>query len=773
MSEPLISANMSADADLFGPDPASDPLAYYALQDRGADVFAASDPAIGKAWRRFAAGLAAQSHGDLAALQPMLDSQVDDLGLAFRLTGDEQERPWPLNPMPIFIGAAEWQTLTDGLVQRANLLERVIADIYGNQTLIREGHLPAAVVSGSGNFARRMVGQMPTVGNFLQVYAVDLVRGPSGEWRVLSDRVRLPVGIGYALQNRLALAQVTGGLLASVGVRQQTGFFDALRQGIASHCRRSDPQIALLTPGRFNQSYPEQAHLARKLGFALVEGRDLTVREGRLFVRTIAGLKRIHAVWRWINTRDIDPMSFDARSQIGVPNLIAAASEGLVLANWPGGAVVESRAMPAFLPRLARVLLNEELALPNAATWWCGGEQERAHVLANLDQLVISSAFRRAVVGLADGRTRAGASLSALERSELVEAIARRPIDYTAQEIVNLSTTPTLAQGQFEARGFTVRAFLARDENGQWTALQGGFARVSQQGDLRTSLMGMGDISADLCIVDPTAPEPQEAIPTPEFVSIRREQGLLSSQSADNLFWLGRYGERAHQVARIVRALLSEFSTAEQSPAAQTTTRKLSQLLRQLGAAPKPSANWSFARIAETALASAEQIGSVRSLLKRELQTAQLLRDRLTRDSWRSLQRTMPSYLPGDIESIRAACDRLIERRATLAWLFADGMSRGPAWRFLDLGLKLERGSIILQAVQQIVPGSASAADLSALLDLVDGEASYRGRYLTMPFIAPVFDMVLLDPAHPRGLAYQLVEIEQHLAAIPPLVDDG
>lgn len=774
MEEPgLAPSEPAAGSDLFGPDPGLDPLAYYTPQQPGADLFHSAGPEVAQAWRAYASGLASQCRGDFNSLQPYLDGHVNDLGLAFRLTGDEQERPWPLNPMPIFIGAQEWENISAGLVQRADLLERVIADIYGPQQLVREGKLPAAVVSGSANFARRLVGVEPTGGHFLHAYAVDLARGPTGEWRVLADRVKFPVGIGYALENRLAIARATGGLLASVGVRQQGGFFDAFRQGLAADAERADPRMALLTPGRFNQSYPEQAHLARHLGFMLVEGRDLTVREGKLFVRTIAGLKRIDAMWRWIVTRDIDPMSFDARSQIGVPNLMAAASQGLVLANWPGSGVVESRAMPAFLPRLAEFYLGEPLRMPNAATWWCGGERERQHVLDNFDDLVISSAFRRPVTGLSDGHTRAGGSLDPGQRAELERGMARRPMDYTAQEIVNLSTTPVLSDGRFEPRGFTLRAFLTRDEHGNWVVLQGGFARVSHQGDLRTTLMGLGDISTDLCIVDPVAPKVPAEMLQPDQLEIRRDQGLLSSQAADNLFWMGRYGERAHQTVRIIRALIQQLATLGPGTTLHTTITRLANLLRALDAVPHKSTKWQPSRLAGEALGNRAQSGSVRSLAERERQIAQLLRDHLTRDSWRAIQRAIPSYVPGDIDSMAFACDRLVERQAALAWLFADGMSRGPAWRFLDMGMRLERGSMILQAARTLVPGSASAEDLSALLDLVDGQSLYRSRYLTMPYIAPVFDMVLLDPVQPRGLAYQLQSIETHLAAIPPLEDDG
>jgi len=749
------------------------PLGRYAPPEPQADILMASPPAIREAWHRLANGFSGQSNGDLASLQRDLDRHVEDLGLAFRVTGDQQERPWPLNPMPILIGAQEWAGVTQGLVQRAELLETIIADLYGPQELVSSGQLPAAIVSGSSNFARRLVGVKPGGGYYLHVYAVDLARGPSGEWRVLADRVRFPIGIGYAIENRKALARATGGLLAAIGTRAQGGFFDALARGIAASCESGDPRIALLTPGRFSQSYPEQALLARHLGFSLVEGRDLAVREGKLFARTIAGLKRIDALWRWIGTRDLDPLSLDARSQIGVPGLISAVEEGLVLSSWPGAGVVESRAMPAFLPRLSRSILGEALQVPNAATWWCGGERERAHVLDSLDDLVISSAFRRPIKVLEDGHTRAGASLSAAERKSLTEAMALRPMDYTAQEIVHLSTTPVLADGQAEPRGFTLRAYLARDEDGSWAVLDGGFARVSQTGDLRTSLMGLGDISTDVCIIDPVRPATPEEVITLEAPDIRREQGLLPSQAADNLFWLGRYAERTHQTARIVRILIHQAALTGDDPAGNTTLDRLARLLWLIDAAPRRKAGIGLADLAGMAIGSETHGGSVRSLIHRERQIALLLRDRLTRDSWRALQRPIPHFTQGDFESMAGACDAMVERHAAISWLMADGMSHGPTWRFLDLGLRLERGSMILQSCAAMIPGSASANDLSALLEFADALSLYRSRYMTMPLIARVYDMVLLDPAQPRGLGYQIDRIEEHLEAIPPLRGDG
>lgn len=760
--------------DLFGPDPGTDPLAYYAAGAGSSDIYLSAEAGIARHWRDFATGLAVAGQGDIGRIQAYIDRHVDDLGLAFRVTGDEQERAWPLAPMPIIIGADEWRKIEAGLVQRATLLETVIADIYGEQQLVFDGRLPASIISGSANFASRMVGMKPNGKHFLHVYAVDLARGPTGEWRVLADRVRLPTGIGYALENRLALARATGDLLSSIGTRRQADFFEALRHGIAADCARVEPRIGLLTPGRFNQSYPEQAHLARHLGFSLVEGRDLVVREGRLFVRTIAGLKRIDALWRWINTRDVDPLHFDSLSRIGVPNLLSACADGgVVLANWPGAGVIDSRAMSAFLPRLCKSLLGEPLKLPNVATWWCGQPDEKEYVLANLDRLILTSAFGSNVAGLVQGHSIAGSELRPDQRDALAEAMARRPMDYAAQEIVKLSTTPCLVSGRFEPRSFTLRAFLARDGEGRWVALAGGFGRVSDRHDLRPSLMGLGDLSADVCIVE-HVPSGRTVTPPPlNPPAIRRAEGALPSQAADNLFWLGRYCERAHQTALVIRTLLDTASGQHAETDAGTATARLATLLQRWGAVSRPAPGQPALQTAIIALSSRDQPGSVAALVETARQIALLLRDRLSRDSWRVIHRPLPDFTAHDPDSVSAATTIVIERFAAFARLTADNMSRTAAWRFLDMGICMERASLIVQVAGTMVPGSASAEDLAALLELVDAQSLYRSRYLTMPFIAPVLDMILLDPLQPRGLAFQVANLAAHLSALPILRDDG
>ena len=755
--------------------PRSSPLAGYAVADARADLFAGAPPQVARNWHHMAAELADSCDGRLGDLHDKLRHEIDDLGTTFRLAGDADERAWPISPMPLLIGTDEWAALSRGLIQRATLLERIVADIYGPQTLVEQGHLPATVITGSPWFARKMCGVAPPRGRYLQVFAVDLARGPGGEWRVLADRLRLPTGIGYALENRLALSRTTGTVLSDVKARRLAGFFAELRAGISASCQREAPRIALLTSGQFNQSYTEQAHLARYLGFTLVEGRDLAVSNRRLYARTIAGLKRIDAIWRWIGTEMLDPMAFNAHSQIGVPDMFEAWTGGdLAVTNWPGVGVVQARAFSAFLPRLAKVLLGEPLKLPNMATWWCGQDKERETVIARLDSLVISAAFDTEVAGLPGGRTRAGASLGPAERTELLKAMARRPVDYVGQEVVQLSTTPMLVGERFEPRPFTLRAFLARDAAGEWMVMPGGFARLSAHGELRTSLMGKGDLSADVCVVDEVAVEQRSLLHPDLAPPVRRSGGILSSQAADNLYWLGRYGERAEMTVRIIRNLLgSSIEVDGGSGRGAASRQRLVELMVRWGAIPASAVDLPLTKLCARAFGEKALPGGVAVLVDTIREIGRSLRDRMSADFWRVANQPLPMLDDNWAHSVLSASNAMIDRFSTLSGLAAENMARGPSWRFYDLGRRIERALNTCRVTRQLAFTGCAHEDLGLLLDLLDSQITYRSRYLVGPIRDPVVDLVLLDPRNTRGLVFQVERIAEHLDDLPRLADDG
>lgn len=748
-------------------------LEGYPVEVAGGDLYGDAAQSVSDRWRAVADGLAGISEGGPVAVQDIAARHAADLGLAFRVTGDEDERAWPLTVMPLIVGAEEWAQVERGLIQRANLLEKLAADIYGPQRLVNEGHLPAAVVAGSPFFVRKLLSQGPRRGHFINVYSVDLARGARGQWRVLQDRVRIASGVGYALENRLAMSRTAGNLLVDSHTRRLAGFFAQMRDGMAATCDREQPRIALLTPGRFNQTYAEQAHLARYLGLPLVEGRDLSVIDNRLYVGTIAGPKRVDALWRWINTTSLDPLTFDARSQIGVANLFDSwAGGGVEITNWPGAEVLESPAFAAFMPRLCRVLLGEDPILPNIATWWCGQAAESATVAARFDELALLPAFGMPVEGFSSRQPVAGADLPEDERTELFEALRRRPMDYCGQEIVHLSTTPAIIDGEIVPRPFTVRAFVARTADGDWTVMPGGFARLSSSNALPTSLMGAGDLSADVWVVD-EKPVGHSVPPRPaEEPPISRGGGILASQAADNLYWFGRYNERAETVVRIVRALLGSSMEGDSGIEVQAGAMPdLVDLLIRFGAVgpamkDKPAAQVSAKALTETRLA-----GGVAALMRRRMEVGMSLRERFARDFWRIVSRPMPSIDVNRPQSMLSSARWLTEHFSALAGQVSENMVRSAAWRFLQIGQRIERAQAICQFSRMLASGDGEA--LGVLLDLCDSKIIYRSRYLAVPMTNPVRDLVLLDPDNPRALKYQVAQLVEHLEALPSLRDDN
>jgi len=736
------------------------------------DVLCAAQGDAADAWRIALEELAAVSGGALDDARDRVQRHAGDIGTGFRVAGERAERRWPLSPIPLLIDSGEWAGIAAGITQRAELIETILGDIYGPGMLVDHGHLPAALVTGSPFFLRPMVGLAPPGGHHLHFYAADLCRGPAGDWRVLADNTRSPIGAGYALENRLAVARTLGGLQSRLNIERHAPFFAAFREGLAAVCRRAGPRIGLMTPGRYNPSYAEQAHLARYLGFLLVEGADLAVRDDLLYVRTIAGFKRIDALWRRGDPRLLDPLAFDATSTIGVPGLIDACAAGnVVLSSSPGAGVVESPALLAFLPALARRLTGDDLRIPNVATWWCGGDAERAQVIDELESMVIAPAFGDPPLGLPDGKAVLGSALTPAQRATLIADIGRRPQDYVGQEIVRLSTMPAVGEDdRLAPRPFTLRVFAARGPDGAWTVLPGGFARIGEHPDERAAVMGIGNWSADVCIHGPEPVDKLSLLPPGDSVQLRRNPGTLPSRAADNLFWLGRYLERGEALLAVIRVLLGHSIGADAGAALSPETLwRLVGLIEAAQAAPPPP---SLRRIELTQFARVAMEGldgfSVRAINRQARGIGQGSRDRLSADMIRLLDAPFPTT--GHMLDRAGSLQR---RYAALSGLSAEHMARTDGWRFHDLGRRIERAGAVAAAARALGGADASVDDISTLLDLSDRQISYRQRYLTGIARVPVIDLVVLDPGNPRGLAFQVAAIADHLKVLPVLSDDG
>ena len=730
-------------------------------------------------WLNFLGDFAEYPESEFKSRFSLSTRHIRDTGVSYRIYGEENERTWPLNPLPLILGEEEWSQIAEGVEQRARLMEALLQDLYGEARLISEGALPAAAVTGSPDFIRTMRGVRPPGGRFLQIYAADLGRGPDGRWWVLDDRTQAPSGAGYALENRLVLSRAYPNLYNHANVQRLAGFFDKLRRGLAATAARNEPRICLLTPGPFSETYFEQAHLARYLGFLLVEGDDLVVRDGRVYVRTIAGLKRADVILRRVDADFIDPLELNGASQLGVPGILEAIrGGGVAVLNMPGSGILESRALLGFLPKLCRRLLGEELKTPNVATWWCGQPVERALVERNLDTVAIAAAFNTQGAGGAFAKPRIMADLTPRARETFLQRFQDRPGDFVGQEVVRLSTTPVLRDDKLQPAPFVLRVYAAWTPDG-FCIMPGGFCRTSDRPDVRAISMGDGARTADVWVISKTPVEPVTLLATRDEVKVQRITGHLPSRAADNLFWLGRYLERAEATLRLVRSLCTSLMDSEAAVhTAGETLARLQQLLIAWGALEQEALGGKALDAARDALRDEDAIGAVIHLVHAARRTAASVRERLSADFW-TLLLNLESRLEGAAPDMLSEADVLqqveiaLQILAALSGLAQENMNRIAGWRFMDMGRRIERGINICRFTRTLASGTATIDDLDLLLDLADSQITYRARYLVGLALTPVRDMVMLDPFNTRSLAFQLEALKEHLQALPALMEDG
>ncbi len=745
------------------------------------DEIVGADGQVRPQWEPFLSEWCALSPDELTQRFGLADRHVHDTGVSYRVHGDIDprdptagERAWPLSHVPLVITGAEWQTIAAGVAQRAQLLSTLLDDIYGPGDMIANGLLPASVVTGSPDYLRPLQGAPG--GGMLQLYAADLGRGPDGRWWILQDRTQAPSGTGYALENRLALSRAFPDMFRTMNIERLAAFFQGFRAGLVARSKRVEPRICLLTPGPLNESYFEQTYLARYLGFLLVEGGDLVMREGRVHVRTIAGLKRADVIWRRIDGDFADPLELNASSALGVAGLVQAVRKGSVhVANGLGSGVVEARALMGFLPALGEQLLGEAMILPNVATWWCGQPRERAVVLERFDEMSIAPAFRSAGGGL-DGSPVVVADLPAGEKEALRRRIEARGMDYVGQEVVRLSTTPVFQNGRLQPRPMTLRVFAAATPDG-WKVMPGGFCRISDERDARAVSMRSGVRSSDVWVTSDAPVEQVTLLPTPDRIPIRRITGTLPSRAADNLFWLGRYLERTEATLRLVRALLSRLIDTDPAQGRNETLKRLANLLVAWGAAPGGRGQTPAGQ-ASAALHALDEYGSAIATVREARRTASVIRERLSVDAWR-LFGDMQNQLnlaegrePSEGEAYEIA-DRALKSLAAFSGLSQENMVRGPGWRFLDIGRRLERGIATCRFARHFAETNAPGDALDALLDLTDSQITYRSRYLLGASLQPVLDLVMLDPYNPRSVAFQIDRLDTEIRDLPSLTEDG
>jgi len=755
----------------------------------------------GLLWSDFIERLGPEGLAGLNQRMANLRRQVHDNGITYNVYAqtDQPQRPWALDLFPLMIGAEAWQQIERGVRQRMALLEHIMADAYGPQTLVARGLLPAALVQGHPGYLHPMHGVAPVGGHYLSLAAFDLARGPDGLWWLLSQRTQAPSGLGYLLENRLIVSRLFPEAFESLPVQRLAATYQALVEGLKARSPVAEgeaPHIALLTPGPYNETYFEHAYLARYLGLTLVQAEDLTVRGDRLYLKTLQGLQRVHGLLKRVDDTWLDPLELRADSALGVPGLLQAVRSGQVLvANTPGSGFLESNALLGFMPALAQDILGEELVLPAIPSWWCGEAAALPEALQHLPDGVVKPTYP------SEGQRqsfepRLGRQMDQRERDEWAGRILREPEDHTVQSWLPLSHLPVwddqaTGDDALQTRPVILRVFAVTDAQSQWQVLPGGLARLGTQEGIAS--MQRGGSSADVWVQAPS----REAVDTASLLGsavvnaaqATARQRLVTSRAAENLFWMGRYTERTENTLRLARLTLDVLGSEDQS--SQRLLGWLSRMAQAHGLVPGevPTAQQSL-RVFERALVSGlwDTAGatSVGYNLRALLRAATPLRERLSPehwqllqdtesqffDTWRSAEQTRPGRVP-PTPMARRSLQHTSQRLAALTGLQTDRMSRDDGWRLLSMGRHIERLDFLAGALQLAIEARLfkEQAGFDAVLHLFDSTISFHAQYQQSRTPQALVELLVTSPDNPRSLAWVAQTLRSRLRRIEHLAD--
>jgi uncharacterized circularly permuted ATP-grasp superfamily protein/uncharacterized alpha-E superfamily protein len=751
-------------------DPAAQPRASLSLFEAvafpgGAYCEGFSSPTTTRGhWQSLVAALNAMGPDLLDQRQERAGRMRHEDGATFNPFNDPSGRgtPWALEIIPLPLTAGDWADLEDGLTQRALLLEKIVADIYGPQNLMKDGWIPPELVFANPHFLRPCHGIQPTADRFLVYYAADLYRGVDGRFRVLRDFGANPAGLGYALENRIVISRIFPELYHKTQIRRLAPFFQSFHRSLIQRAsqRGNDPSIVLLSPGPESRIYFEHALLSRYLGYPLVEGQDLTVRNGKVFLKKLAGLEPVASVVRLTEDMDSDPIAFRRQTAAGVAGLIQVSREQHIdIVNPIGSGFVDTPALSVFLPALCRQLMGEELLLENHPAWWCGSADERNHVLANMEQLVAGPAMDR--------------SMAAGDRDALVTAILAEPYRFMAREPLCPAAVPAWSQGGVSSRYTLMRVFACATDHG-FTVMPGGLAVTAADVKTLTEDCLERQLSKDIWVLSDQPVEPFSLMGGLQVVAAFRRGNDLPSRVADHLLWLGRYLERAEGLVRLLRSVYRRLS-GEARPGDIAELPFLLNLLRAGNSIPQAVDNGEsiplyreLAAQLEDALYRQDRPESVIAVFKRVQMAARQVRDRLSLDSWRVINR-LEGFADQPVGDPLEHLDNTLFTLSAFSGLAMESMTRGLGWRFMDMGRRVERAlnqtGLIRVGLPQIC--SESRSILEALLEVFDSIMTYRARYRTTFQLAPVLDLLLVDESNPKSLAFQVNQLAVHVADLP------
>lgn len=707
-------------------------------------------------------------------------------------------RRWLLDPLPVVVESDPWAGLARGLTQRAELLDAVLADLYGPRDLLRHGLLPAEAVLGHSGFVRQADGVRLPGPHQLFLAAADLARDADGRWTVLGDRTQAPSGAGYAMENRRVISRVMPGLYRDTRLARLRAFFHVVRAALqeVAPATAEVPRVVLLTPGAASETAFDQSFLATLLGYPLVTGEDLTVREGRVHLRAMGRLEPVDVILRRVDAEFCDPLELRPDSRLGVPGLLEAARLGTVsVVNTIGSGVLENPALLPYLPKLCRALFDEDLLLPSAPTWWCGEAAGRSHALANLDRLILKP-IAREPGGTAAASGRFGWELSARGRDELRRRIEAAPWAWAAQEPLAMSTAPVVTGRGLEPRHLVLRSFAVA-QGGRYQLMAGGLARVAGQAGSRLVSNMAGALAKDVWVQAPAhvpalvqsqlAPEPFEP------PSVLVAPTALPPRVAEDLFWLGRYAERAEDAVRLLRVvddLAEDHASNPDSPGGQCLRIMLRTLTAVTTTWPGFVGDGAGARLAApraelvSLTVDADRTGSLANAVRRTVEAAHAVREQLSLDTWivlGSLDRVLAELAAKADEAADPALaptlGRVLEGLLAMAGLGAESLIRDAGWYFMDTGRRLERAlqlvALLRHALGQPAQPGVEALVLESVLVAGESVITHRRRHLGRPQPSTVLDLLVLERSNPRSLTHQLDRLADDLRYLPREPNQG
>ncbi|QDC11470.1 hypothetical protein FHY55_01745 [Oceanicola sp. D3] len=704
-------------------------------------------------WQSFMSALGSLSRQETEDIFARGSNYLRDAGVYFRQYSNDPapERDWPFSHVPVIIHEQEWFSICDGLAQRADLLEQVMADLYGPADLVKGGHLPAELVARNPQWLRPMVGITPASGHFLHVIAFEISRNPDGSWFVLGDRTQAPSGAGFALENRMATARTFQDPFPRANIHRLAGFFRAFRAALDGLSGDAGRRAAILTPGPGNDTYFEHTYIARYLGMMLLEGEDMIVHDGQLKVRTVEGLEPLGTLWRRLDSEFADPLELDENSYLGTPGLVQALRLGtLSMVNALGAGVLEMRAMQAFLPRISEVLTGQPLKLPNIATWWCGTESERAHVRSHTSEIMIGHALASDLPFEMGATTAEGGSFRESAQPSIDAWIEAEGGNLVGQELVTLSTTPAWEDGRLVPRPMTVRVTAARTPTG-WTFMPGGYARIGASNDLSALAMQRGGTVADVWIMGDTAVAAESMLGRSSALSPRK--GALPARAAENLFWLGRYVERFEGAVRLLRAY--HLRLAETGDRKDPRLVALAKYMKAFGIDTNDAVPDALTGLLSSARSCAGKV-----------------RDRFSIDGWnalsdlaRSLDAIIGMTYPGDGAAHEMGV--LLRKITGFSGLVQENMYRSIGWSFLAFGRALERSDALASILAAFCDEKQPQGSLDIALELGDAVMTHRQRYPIDASRSTAIDLLALDPNNPRAIVFQLTEMHELSKMLP------